>query len=331
MRAPLRILTIIFSILVFTWSFGALWLELIPVWFRLSLLLVYVGLSIAMFCVPKAPRLRFAIWIAINGLVIAWYMTLKPPATQKWSPEFAQMPWSDRVGDQVTIHNVRNFSYRTEMNFTEIWETRKVDLGKLIGADLFLTHWGVPMVAHSIVSFRFADGSYLATSIEARRTVDQQFSAFRGFFRQYEVIYLVADERDVVRVRTNYRQSEEVYLYRTRITPADAQSLFTAYLGWMNSTYVHPEWYNALTRNCSTPETTYLAKAKIGGISRWDWRSILDGSGDKMLYDLGDLESDLLPFDSLKRQAFINPVALKADGAQDFSRRIRAGRVGFPN
>lgn len=229
----------------------------------------------------------------------------------------------------MVVHEVRNFSYRTEKDFTANWETRTIDLRQVAGADLFLTHWGVPFIAHSMVSFRFADGTYLATSIEARRTRSQEFSAFRGFFRQFQVIYLIADERDVVRVRANYRQGEEVYLYRTRLTPADARALLEVYLGWMNATRAQPQWYNALTRNCSTPMTSFLARARVGGISRWDWRGVLGGSGDKMLYQLGDLAGDDLTFDQLKRKAWINPAARSADAAQDFSRKIREGRPGF--
>ncbi len=296
---------------------------------RFTLAALYVGITAAFIWWMKSGVTRLALWAAINALVIARYATVRPSADQDWAPEFAQAPWAERRGDRVTIHAVRNFSYRTEKDFTAVWETRTVDLRQVVGADLFLTHWGVPLIAHSMVSFRFANGRYLATSIEARRTKQQEFSAWRGFFRQYQVIYLIADERDLVRVRTNYRQDEEVYLYRTRLGSTDARALFEAYLGWMNATHDRPEWYNALTRNCSTPMITYLAHAKIGGISRWDWRGVLDGSGDRMLYELGDLAGDNLSFEALKRQAFINPAAGAADGAPEFSQKIRVGRAGF--
>ena len=179
-----------------------------------------------------------------------------------------------------------------------------------------------------MVSFQFSDGTWLAASIEARQADGQDYSAFRGFFRQYGLIYLLADERDLVRLRTNYRHGEEVYLYHTRTTPADARHLFLAYLGWMNAARTQPQWYNALTENCSTPFLRYLSRARIGGISRWDWRGVLGGSGDRMLYQLGDL-AGALPFDELQRQAWINPAAQAAHDAPDFSRRIRANRAGF--
>jgi hypothetical protein len=277
----------------------------------------------------KRGAYRFLYGVALNAAIVGWWLLLTPKVDQDWAPEFARAPWAEQTGDRVVVHDVRNFTYRTEHDFTPNWETRTYDLSRILGADLFLIRWGAPLIAHTIVSFRFDDGTYLATSIEARRTTTQEYSALRGFFRQFQVSYLVADERDVVRLRTNYRKNENTYLYRTRLTPADARGLLEAYLGWMNAAHERPEWYNALTKNCSTPMTAYLAKAKIGGISRWDWRGILDGSGDKMLYELGDLAGDQLPFEQLQRQAWINPVAQKAGDDAHFSAAIRAGRAGF--
>ncbi|HMJ60602.1 MAG TPA: DUF4105 domain-containing protein, partial [Bryobacteraceae bacterium] len=178
-------------------------------------------------------------------------------------------------------------------------------------------------IAHAIVSFEFADASHLATSIEARKTVGQEYSAIHGFFRQFQTIYLISEESDVVRVRTNYR-GESVYLYRTQTTPRDAQNLFRHYLEWVNQAREHPEWYNAVTSNCATNFVLYLAKAKIGGISPWDWRTLFVGKGDELLYEKGDLAGDL-PFAELKRRALIR----EKPGAADFSRQIRVNRPGF--
>jgi len=236
-------------------------------------------------------------------------LSLKPPAEQAWAPEFARVPWAGRTDDQVTIHDARSFAYRMEHDFDALRETRTIDLRRVIGADLFLIHRGAPTIAHSIVRFRFADGTYLAASSEARRTATREFSAFRGFFRHFQVSCLVAVERDVLRLRTNYRENEEVYFYRTRLKPADARALLEAYLRWMNPARAEPQWYNALTRNCGTRLTTFAAQEKIGGIRRWGWRRILAGNGDKMLYQLCDLASDTLPFYALKRQAFTDRVA----------------------
>jgi hypothetical protein len=315
--------------LALPWALAALLMDLRKAWAKGAAALAYIGAVTALFLWPLGGAARLAAWAILNAVVMAWWLNLRPQPDQPWAPEFARCPSAERVGHMVTLRNVRNFSYRTEKDLTVNWETRTVDLSKIEGADLFLTHWGIPFVAHSIVSFRFSDGSYLATSIEARRTLNQDFSALRGFFRQFQVIYLICDERDVVRVRTNYRKAEDVYLYRTRLKPADARALFEAYLSWINAANAKPGWYNAVTTNCSRPITAYLAAAKIGGVSRWDWRGVLDGSGDKMLYQLGNLKGDDMPFDALKRQAHINSAAKEADASADFSQKIRAGRAGF--
>lgn len=239
------------------------------------------------------------------------------------------MPWADIEGDSITLHNIRDFDYITENNYKPAWQTKRLLLSQLHHVDLFLTHWGAPGIAHAIVSFVFADGNHIAMSIEVRKEVGEQYSALRGFFRQYELIYLAAEERDVVRLRTNFRKGESVYLYRTMTTSKDARRLFLQYLTWMKDIKNQAQWYNALTSNCTSGVTTYLAMAKVGGLSRWDWRNVLNGFGDEMLYGLGDLVSDGLSFDNLRRQALINTTAEKLGRDDDFSDKIRGNRVGF--
>jgi hypothetical protein len=267
------------------------------------------------------------LWTVLDFLVLAWWLSLRPTNDRLWQTDVSVLPWAEIDGNRALVHAVRDFSYRTENDYIPHWETKSVDLARIQGLDLFLTHWGVPLVAHTIVSFQCGDGTWLATSIEERQAVGQKFSAFKGFFRQYNLIYLIAEERDLIRLRTNYRDGEEVYLYHTLATPADARRLFLAYLSWMNRARIEPQWYNALTANCGTPFVRYLAHAGIGGVSRWDPRGILDGDSDRMLYDLHDLAGSL-PFPELKRQAWINPVARTASPS-DFSRKIREGHTGF--
>jgi hypothetical protein len=183
------------------------------------------------------------------------------------------------------------------------------------------------------VSFQFRDGggsdSYLATSIEARKEVGESYSAVRGFFRQYELIYLFLDERDVIKLRTNYRVGEDVRLYRTKMTPADSQRLFLQYLDWINGIRERPRWYNALTANCTSDITSFLARSGIGNFPRWDWRFIVNGRGDEMLYDHGYLVTDGMAFPELAKRALINDEAKKLGDDSEFSRKIRLGRPGF--
>jgi len=165
-------------------------------------------------------------------------------------------------------------------------------------------------------------------SVETRKEVGESYSAIRGFFRYYELIYTIGDERDMVRLRTNYREGEEVYLYHTKTMPAQARIIFLDYLARANHMRDHPEWYNALTNNCTTNIASHVAQTRPGKSVRWDWRILLNGKGDELMYERGDLAGNL-PFAELKRSAHINPAARKADNSLDFSRLIREGRPGF--
>jgi hypothetical protein len=264
-----------------------------------------------------------AICVAAFVLVLAWWLTLKPSNDRDWQPDVAQTAWAEIDGDHVTIHNVRNCDYRTEGDYTEHWETRSYDLSQLRGMDIFFTYWGSPWIAHPIVSFQFGDHDYIAMSIETRKEVGESYSAIRGFFRYYELIYTVSDERDVVRLRTNFRKGEETYLFHTLATPERAQTTFLNYLNKINRIRNRPEWYNALTNNCTTNI------AALAGEPQWDWRVLLNGHADRMLYERGDLATGNLPFAQFKEQAHINDAARAAGDAADFSRRIREGRAGF--
>jgi hypothetical protein len=321
---------LVLSLLLFTaWAAAALYFDFPVAALRLPAAISYVLALLGLWRFRRKLRRPFALWVgSAFGIMACWFL-LRPSNHRNWQPDVAEMPWAETNGDVVTIHNVRNCNYVTETQYTPHWETRTIHLSRIEAVDLFLTHWGSPLIAHAIVSFRFADGQYLALSIEARKEVGETYSAVRGFFRQYELIYLVADERDVVRVRTNYRKGELVSLYRTRTTPQDARNLLRQYLTWMNDLRQQPEWYNALTSNCTSGLTNYLVKAKVGGLSRWDWRILFNGRGDEMLYQLGDLRSDGLSFPELQRRALINSAAQAADTDPDFSRRIRQGRPGF--
>jgi hypothetical protein len=207
-------------------------------------------------------------------------------------------------------------------------ETRTFDISAINGLDLFLTYWGSPWIAHPIVSFSFADGTRVAMSVETRKEVGETYSAIRGFFRYYELIYIISDERDLVRLRTNYRTGEEVYLYHTRATPKLAQAIFLAYLRKANSLRDKPEWYNALTDNCTNNIAAHVREADPDLIPRWEWRLLLNGKSDEWLYQHGYLAADL-PFAELKARAHINSAARAAKDAPDFSQRIREGRPGL--
>jgi hypothetical protein len=263
-------------------------------------------------------------------VVLAWWLSLKPTNIGNWQGDVDRPAWVEMDGDRMIIHNLRNCDYRTETDYSNCWSDRTVNLSDLRGADLFFTTWGVRWIGHPIVSFQFGDNQHVAFSIEARYKGDQAYSAILGFFRQYELIFVVADERDVIRLRTNFRKDEEVFLYRTSLGPESARAIFLTYVRYLNQLKDHPEWYNALTRNCTTTLDKPISK-EVANPQPWNYQFLVNGTLDELLYDRGRLVTDGLSFADLKSRAHINPDARAADNSPEFSALIRAGRPGFEN
>ena len=272
------------------------------------------------------PRWRwqsFAAFVALFALVLATWSTIEPSNDRDWQTENAVLPYATIDGERITLHNIRNFDYRSETDFTPAYYDRTFALRELDAVDLFAVYWMGPAIAHVFVSFGFTDGSHVAISIEARKEKGQGYSSLQGFFRQYALYYAVGDERDLVRLRTNFRHDppEQVYLYRLRGSSESGQRLLRAYLDKINDLRQHPEWYNTLTSNC-TNSIWFLARLLPGHV-RYSWKILASGYLPQYLYEQGRLDTSV-PFEELQRRAYINPRAQRADGAADFSQRIRA-------
>ena len=299
------------------WAFGALYFDLPTAGTLAASLFVVVLVATILFV--RGKLLKLAIVFGAFAVVVLWWLTLKPSNDRPWQPDVAQTAWAEINGDQITIHNVRNCDYRTEMDFTPQWETRTVRLSQMTGVDVAINFWGSPWIAHPIVSFQFADGLPLCFSIETRKTIGQQYSTLEGFYRQYTLIYVVADERDVIRLRSNYRR-EDVYLYHTLVSPQQARERFREYIKTVNALHESPRWYNAVTSNCTTSIRTQRAVEKR---APWDWRILFNGKIDEMLYQDHVIATGGLPFTELKRRSLIDERARAADKDPDFSRVIR--------
>jgi uncharacterized protein DUF4105 len=309
------------------WAAGALYFTLPFKEFRgLSAaiyLIVVLGLLLAIRPLWKGAIAGLGLFLP----VLAWTLTIRPSNDGHWEPDVAQTAWAEIDGDRVTIHNFRDFDYRTATDAIPNWETKTIDLTTLQGIDLFINYWGVEWMAHPIVSFQFGDNDHVAFSIELRRRVGQAYSTLAGLYKTYGLTYLVGDERDLVRVRTNYRK-EDIYLYRTVVKPPRARAIFLDYLRSLNDLHEHPEFYNELTSNCTTNVRVHTAATAVGKPPPWDWRILINGYADQMLYERGDLVGRLA-FADLKKQALINKKAKAADQDPDFSYRIREGVIGF--
>jgi hypothetical protein len=306
------------------WAVAALYFDGRVSWLRLPLAVIY-GLGMLVVWVRvRCPRKAL---LTAGGFlfVLGWWLCLQPSNHRDWLPDVALLPYAAITGNQVTIHNIRNCNYRSETDFDVQHYDKTFDLEALRTVDLYLVTWGSPHIAHTMVSFGFTNGDYVCFSIETRKEKGEDYSAVKGLFRQFELTYIIADERDLVRLRTNYRQGEEVCLYRVQATPAQGRTLFLDYLRRANALHERAEWYNALTDNCTTAIRTQRAASDR---APWDWRMLVNGHLDELLYEHGVIDTNL-PFAELKKLSHINPPARAADQAADFSQRIRAGLPGI--
>jgi hypothetical protein len=322
LRFVARILACIAVVLFAAWAFGTLYFDFPIVNFRIPAAIGFAFVLVAALILLPGKLLKFSAVLGAFALVVCWWLTLKPSNDRPWQPDVAQLAWAKIDGDEVKVHNVRNFDYRTETVFTPRWETRAVRLSQIAGMDIAITYWGSPWIAHPIVSFRFADALPLCFSIETRKAIGQSYSALRGLYRQYTLVYVVADERDLIRVRSNYRQGEDVYLYRTTVSPEQARTRFLEYLNTINALRDHPRWYNAVASNCTSNIRT---QRSINERMPWDWRLLLNGKADEMLYERHNIATGGAPFAELKQRSLINQRARAADQDPDFSGRIREG------
>jgi hypothetical protein len=253
-------------------------------------------------------------------VVLLWWLWIPPSNQRNWQPDVAVLPSFTIDGDKITAHNIRNCDYRTTTDFTVSCYDKSYDLSKLQGADLFICYWGPTAIAHTIMTFCFEDDQYLCISIETRKEVGEDYSAVKGFFKQYELYYVVGDERDLIRLRTNFR-GEDVYVYRLTAKPELVRSVLLDYLATINQLNEKPQWYNALTENCSTAIRGHARPYTHG---RMSWKILANGYLDTLLYERKSIDTTM-PFEQIKAVSRINGKALKAGNSDDFSIQIRQG------
>jgi hypothetical protein len=238
-----------------------------------------------------------------------------------WTPDQAVLPWADFNGDLITVHNVRNSYYRTVDDYTVRLYTKTYDLRKLTSIDLIVVPFNDnPAIAHVAISFGFEDRDFLVTSVEIRKRSGQTYSAAAGFFNQYTIMYVLADEHDVVWKETTGFKCE-MYVYRTKATPRQAQEIFVDVLGRANKLVHEPEFYNTVTNNCTTNLRNHVNRLLPDKVP-YNYRVLLPGYAPEMAYELGLIEKKGT-FEETKAAAKVNYNAyLYADDPQ-FSRKIR--------
>jgi len=266
-----------------------------------------------------------AVYVVIcAGLALLW-SSLQPTNDRDWQTDLALLAYATIDGDQVTVHNIRNFDYRSETDYVPAYYDKTFNLNDLRSLDIVTSYWSGPAIAHVFVSFGFVGDDYLAMSIEVRKPKGEGYSTLKGFFRQYELVYIVADERDVIRLRTNYRRDppEEVYVYRINAPIEAERRLFMEYIRRLNALRTQPEFYNTLTTNCTT--SIWMNSHVNSGTVPLNWKILVSGYVPAYLYEQGRLETMGVSFPELQQRAHVNARARAADQAGDFSRRIRAG------
>ncbi|SEQ95303.1 protein of unknown function [Faunimonas pinastri] len=254
-------------------------------------------------------------------LVAIWWTTIRPSNHRDWAPDVAHTVTAEIHGNTATVHNVRNFEWRTETDFTPRWETRTYNLDELDTVDLFLSYWSGKAIAHTLVSFGFRDGSHLVFSAEIRKERTEAFSEVGGFFREFELAMIAADERDIIRLRTNVR-GEDVYRYALDVPEAARRTLLLSFLNKGNLLASRPAFYNTVTSNCTT--VVFDMARVIDSRLPLDYRILLSGYLPGYLYDQHVIRTDL-PLAEVRARAAVSALGRQAGDAADYSARIRAG------
>ncbi len=265
----------------------------------------------------KWPRIAF---LAAVLLCLLWWSFIHPSNDRIWADDVAHTVTGSVEGSRVTLHNVRNFTWRTVTDYDQSWETRDYDLNKLSSVDLFLSTWGNPDIAHTLVGFGFTDGSHVVFSVEIRKERHEVFSEIAGFFKQYEIALIAADENDIIRTRTNVRK-EDVSMYRVLLTPEQAKKLLLSYVHKGNRLAKEPAFYHTLTANCTT--VVYdMIRLIVPGIPM-DYRILLSGRLPAYIYDLGGLGRETTLQDIMDR-ASISARAQEIKEHENYSKFIRS-------
>lgn len=282
----------------------------------------------------SAARATLSYGIAF-ALLLGWWARIEPSDTRIWADDVSRHLQAKRQGDILTLANVRNFDWRTDTDYTPRWETRSYDLARLRSVDMAVSYWMGPAIAHTLVSFGFDDGTgekgqkggmeQLVFSIEIRKERGEAFSAIAGFFKRFELSLVAADERDILRVRTNVR-GEDVFLYRVKMAPEAMRALLLAYVQEADDLRQAPRFYDTLFANCTT--IVYeMAQRIVGGLPL-DWRLLASGYLPEYLRDVGGLEPGY-DLETLRAAGRITLRAQAADADPQFSTAIRQGVPGM--
>ena len=266
---------------------------------------------------------KLILWII--ALIILAYVILvivvRPSNDRDWALDQAVLPSAEINGNQVAIKNIRNFSYTTTTDYTPGYYDATFDLSKIKNVYYIVEPFsGYVGAAHTFLTFEFEGDKFVSISVEIRKEKGESFSAVKGVLRQYELMYVVADERDVVKLRSNYRK-DKVFVYPIKTTPEKMREVFVSMVTRANTLKEKPEFYNTLVSNCTTNLARHVNEITPGRVS-WNITYLLPENSDKYVYDRGMIDTTL-PFEEARTAHYINDLAKKYADSPDFSLKIR--------
>jgi hypothetical protein len=323
LRIVAAILVAPLLLLLIAWTCGALYYTFpVPALRTASAIVFAVGSLFAILFVKPRRRALGAIALGF-ALTLVWFLSIPARNDRNWRPELAVMPWAEIDGDRIRVHGVRNYEYRTEDEFDIRYDDRDFDLAKLQAVDVYYSYWDQnESVAHTMFSWDFGGADVLCLSVEVRREIGQEAGALPGMFKQFEILYILADERDVIRLRTNYRR-ERVFLIRSLLTPDEGRRVLLEVLAKVNRLREEPEFYRTIGNNCTTSMVN-LVNTVLPDRIPFSKKILMNGFAPELAY-ASHLHATDLPFDEWKRRANIDESALAAEKDPLFSRRIREG------
>ena len=309
-------------ILIAGWSVCAIYFAKSPSkTIRIIAVLVFIISNLAVFINVKKTRFFLIFFTASFCTVLIWWALIPPSNNRNWAEQTAVLPYAVFSNNFVTIHNIRNFDYKSEKDFTTNYYTKTYNLDNLKKLFLVVSYWDKNRaIAHTMLDFQFESGDCVVLSVEVRREKGEEYSAFKGLFKMNEIIYVLADERDVIRLRTNFTH-EDVYLYPLKYPKEKTKKLFINILEKVNSLKNKPEFYNAITENCTLSLIHHFAAVE-NNKPHFYLAYLLNGFLDWRLYENGTIDTDL-PAKEAKRAYYISDIAKNIKDTSDFSKKIR--------
>jgi hypothetical protein len=281
---------------------------------RLALIIAVLAIGTAIVTLHLSGQTRPA-WIAFAALTLislGWWLTIRPSGTRLWAADVEHgVTATFGAGDKVTLSNIRNFDWTSRDTATPHWETRTYDLSQLISVDVITSAWSSPAIAHMLLSFGFEGGQHIVFSAEIRREHGEAFSILGGFFKQFELVLIAADEHDIIRLRTDFR-GEAVSIFPLTLPQATMQHAFRSFATLGNDLAAHPRFYNTVISNCTT--VPWRLAREIAPSLPLDWRVVLSGHFPAYMRDLGVTGKGKSLQDMLAWARLRGPTPTDADG-----------------